>query len=124
MPEQYCGTVGLATPFDTILHWSNPSSPNDPNENLISELSFSNIAFHVPDLADPSQPEWITPAEEDATPFLPGVMRRYLLGRGVLREGRVTVRQYRQWVKEGKQIVGMNGLRSVFIEPKHSLMGD
>lgn len=38
-------------------------------------------------------------------------MRQELLERGQLREEVITVTQWRQWVQEGRHMVGLNGLR-------------
>lgn len=82
-------------------------------DDLISETSFANLAIHLP-LAD-GGPEWLTPEENATSPFLPGVMRGHLLEQGILRTGRITVRDFRKWVAEGRRVIGMNGLRYVGI---------
>jgi hypothetical protein len=106
--EDLARQAGIAIPFDTIMHWQQPGSTAREND-LVSETSFANIAVHVP-LGDGS-PEWLTPEESDTVPFLSGVMRRHLLERGVLRTGRITVRDFGRWVAEGRRVIGMNGLR-------------
>jgi len=106
--EQAASRADIALPFDTILHWRNPSSES-PLDDLISETSFANIAVFVPIDGHPAK--WLTPQENEASPFLPGVMRRHLLEQGILRTGRITVSDLRRWVKENRRVIGMNGLR-------------
>ena len=107
----------IAIPFDTILHWRQPDS-TAVEDDVISETSFANLAIHVP-LAE-GGPEWLTPEESETSPFLAGVMRKQLLEEKVLRTGRITVRQFRQWVSEGRRVIGMNGLRCASIRPSMS----
>jgi branched-subunit amino acid aminotransferase/4-amino-4-deoxychorismate lyase len=106
--EQAAIAAGLTVPFDTILHWRDPASQS-PDDDLISETSFANIAVHVP--ISGGRAEWLTPEKNAASPFLPGVMRKYLMDQGMLREGRMTVRDLRKWVAEGRRVIGMNALR-------------
>jgi branched-subunit amino acid aminotransferase/4-amino-4-deoxychorismate lyase len=108
MIEQTAESLGKPQPFDTILHWTDLRA-NSMEEDLVTETSFANIAIHVPD--GPAGPEWITPEECALAPFLPGLMREELLKSGILREGVVRVRDLRRWAKEGRRMIGMNGLR-------------
>jgi hypothetical protein len=38
-------------------------------------------------------------------------MRTYLIARGEVREADITVEEFEAMVKEGRRVVGMNGLR-------------
>jgi hypothetical protein len=70
------------------------------------ETSTSNIAIQSP------TGEWITPTlNERTSPFLDGVMRRCLLHEGIIREGEVTVSDFEEAKKEGRRVIGFNGLR-------------
>ncbi|WVW82973.1 hypothetical protein I302_104989 [Kwoniella bestiolae CBS 10118] len=77
------------------------------------ETTTSNLAIL---LSSPnSHPnKWITPKLSGESPFLNGVMRRYLLRKGVIEEGEVTVEMIRQIRKNGGRIIGFNGLRGVW----------
>lgn len=44
-------------------------------------------------------------------PFLNGVMRQRLLEDGVIREGEVTVDDWETVKREGRRVIGFNGLR-------------
>jgi len=100
--------AGIALPFDTIFHWRNPES-DSPLYDLVSETSFANFAVFLP--VDGHAARWLTPEENEASPFLPGVMRRHLLEQGIVRTGKITVSDLRRWVKENRRVIGMNGLR-------------
>jgi branched-subunit amino acid aminotransferase/4-amino-4-deoxychorismate lyase len=70
------------------------------------ETATSNIAIQA------ETGEWITPIlDREKTPFLDGVMRRYLLVQGSIREGELSVEDYEKAKREGRRIVGFNGLR-------------
>ena len=77
------------------------------------ETTTSNIALHMPSLG-PDCPQWVTPKlDQEHLPFLDGVMRRYLIDEGVVREGEVTVEDWEDARKGGRRVVGFNGLRWV-----------
>jgi branched-subunit amino acid aminotransferase/4-amino-4-deoxychorismate lyase len=70
------------------------------------ETATSNIAIQA------ETGEWITPKlDRGKTPFLDGVMRRYLLDQGSIKEGELSVEDYEKSKREGRRIVGFNGLR-------------
>jgi len=70
------------------------------------ETATSNIAFQS------QTGEWITPIlNREKTPFLDGVMRRYLLEQGVIREGALTLRDFEEAKTDGRRVIGFNGLR-------------
>jgi hypothetical protein len=95
--------------FDTLLHWPTITS-SSPTDNLITELTTSNIAIYSPSAIHNAQ--WITPRfHPDGPPFLRGVMRTYLLSRDEIREEDITVEQFERLVRDGRRVVGMNGLR-------------
>ncbi len=77
---------------------------------MVTESSTSNIAVYDP---QPSLPDWVTPVYTLRAPFLRGTMRSELMDRGLLREEVITVGRLRRWVEEGREVVGMNGLRWV-----------
>ncbi len=94
--------------FDVLIHW--PSAEGDGQDSdLVTESCTSNIAIHDPQPGH--RAEWVTPRHSPATPFLRGVMRQELIERGQLREEDVTVRRLQEAVRQGKLVVGMNGLR-------------
>ena len=71
----------------------------------------SNIAIHLP-TDDPKEPQWVTPMlSSSRSPFLNGVMRRYLLEEGVVREAEVTVEDWEKAKRDGTRVIGFNGLR-------------
>jgi len=73
------------------------------------ETATSNIAIQS------KTGEWITPIlNREKTPFLDGVMRRYLLEQGVIRQGELTLRDYEEAKRDGRRVIGFNGLRLVF----------
>ena len=77
------------------------------------ETVTSNIAIHKPG-TNPGDPEWITPRlHVRDKPFLHGVMKRYLLDKGILQEGEVTVAAWAEAKREGRRVIGFNGLRWV-----------
>ncbi len=77
----------------------------------ILETTTSNIALHIPP-SDSSEPEWVTPyLDRQQLPFLNGVMRQRLLEDGVIREGEVTVDDWETVKREGRRVIGFNGLR-------------
>jgi len=70
------------------------------------ETATSNIAIQT------KTGEWITPTlDREQTPFLNGVMRRYLLDKGVTREGKLTLREIEEAKRDGRRVIGFNGLR-------------
>jgi len=72
----------------------------------ILETATSNIAIEL------ETGEWVTPKlDREQLPFLDGVMRRYLLKSGTVREGDLTVDDFERARKEERRIVGFNGLR-------------
>jgi branched-subunit amino acid aminotransferase/4-amino-4-deoxychorismate lyase len=96
--------------FDTVLHWLRPTDQEGSTEELITELTTSNIAIQSP--SPDHHAQWITPRyHSESAPFLRGVMRTYLLFRGELREEDITVQRFKQLVAEGRRVVGINGLR-------------
>lgn len=99
--------------FDALLHWPSPDNPtSSPAQDLITELTTSNIAIHAPSQTHVAQ--WVTPRFHPyKAPFLRGVMRTYLTSRGELREEDITVEQFGRMAREGRTVVGMNGLRRV-----------
>jgi branched-subunit amino acid aminotransferase/4-amino-4-deoxychorismate lyase len=75
------------------------------------ETVTSNIAIHMP-TSNPDEPEWVTPRlETHSRPFLHGVMRRYLLERGIVREDDITVANWEEARRDGRRVIGFNGLR-------------
>lgn len=86
---------------EVLLHTSN---------HLLESVT-SNIAIHSP-ASDGKGPQWVTPLlHGDDVPFLDGVMRKYLLSKGVIREGELTVDDWGNCKKEGGRVIGFNGLR-------------
>ncbi|WVQ69967.1 uncharacterized protein L199_008191 [Kwoniella botswanensis] len=79
----------------------------------ILETTTSNTAILLP---NSHSPKWITPVLSKDTPFLNGVMRRYLLFQGVIEEGQVTIDMLNEVREAGKggRIIGFNGLRGVW----------
>jgi len=74
----------------------------------ILETATSNIAIQS------QTGEWITPIlNREKTPFLEGVMRRYLLEHGVIGQGELTLRDFEEAKRDGRRIIGFNGLRCV-----------
>jgi branched-subunit amino acid aminotransferase/4-amino-4-deoxychorismate lyase len=70
------------------------------------ETATSNIAIQT------ETGEWITPRLDRAkTPFLDGVMRRYLLDQGLIKEGALSIEDFEKAREEGRRIIGFNGLR-------------
>jgi branched-subunit amino acid aminotransferase/4-amino-4-deoxychorismate lyase len=70
------------------------------------ETATSNIAIQT------ETGEWITPKlDRTKTPFLDGVMRRYLLDQGLIKEGELGVEDFEKAREEGRRIIGFNGLR-------------
>ncbi|GHJ87293.1 hypothetical protein NliqN6_3695 [Naganishia liquefaciens] len=100
--------------FDTLLHWPREMAREDSTRNRITELTTSNIAIHCPSSAHHAQ--WITPRyHADGAPFLRGVMRAHLLSLDALREEDITVERFMQLVQEGRAVVGLNGLRGIWL---------
>jgi branched-subunit amino acid aminotransferase/4-amino-4-deoxychorismate lyase len=70
------------------------------------ETATSNIAV------ENEKGEWITPKlDREETPFLDGVMRRYLLDQELIKEGELNIEDYEKAREEGRRIIGFNGLR-------------
>jgi branched-subunit amino acid aminotransferase/4-amino-4-deoxychorismate lyase len=70
------------------------------------ETATSNIAIQS------ETGEWITPKLDiEKTPFLDGVMRRYLLEQGSIKGGELDVEDFEKAREEGRRIIGFNGLR-------------
>jgi len=70
------------------------------------ETATSNIAIQI------GRGEWITPIlDRTKTPFLDGVMRRYLLDQGLIKEGELGVEDFEMARREKRRIIGFNGLR-------------
>lgn len=70
------------------------------------ETATSNIAIQS------ASGEWITPRlDRQTAPFLDGVMRRYLLSQGIIREEELKVEDYTGAKMEGRRVIGFNGLR-------------
>jgi branched-subunit amino acid aminotransferase/4-amino-4-deoxychorismate lyase len=70
------------------------------------ETATSNIAIQT------ETGEWITPRlDRTKTPFLDGVMRRYLLDQGSIKEGELGIEGYEKAQREGRRVIGFNGLR-------------
>jgi branched-subunit amino acid aminotransferase/4-amino-4-deoxychorismate lyase len=75
-------------------------------KTLLLETATSNIAIQTETGA------WITPRlDREETPFLNGVMRRYLLDKGVIVEGEMSVEELEKARVEGRRVIGFNGLR-------------
>jgi len=56
--------------------------------------------------------EWITPRlDRKVTPFLDGVMRRFLLDQGLIKEGELDIDDFEKAKRDGKRLIGFNGLR-------------
>jgi len=74
----------------------------------ILETATSNIAIQT------QEGTWITPIlDREKTPFLAGVMRGYLLDKGEITEGEVSVQDILEARKDGRRVIGFNGLRCV-----------
>jgi branched-subunit amino acid aminotransferase/4-amino-4-deoxychorismate lyase len=70
------------------------------------ETATSNIAIQT------ERGGWITPKlDRGETPFLDGVMRRYLLDRGLIKEGELGIEDYEKAKRDGRRVIGFNGLR-------------
>jgi len=70
------------------------------------ETATSNIAIQT------QSGEWITPIlDKSETPFLNGVMRRYLLDEGLIKEGSLTVEDFEEARRGKRRVIGFNGLR-------------
>ena len=70
------------------------------------ETATSNIAIQT------GRGEWITPKlDRGETPFLDGVMRRYLLDQGLIKEGELSVEDLEKARRAGRRVIGFNGLR-------------
>ena len=70
------------------------------------ETATSNIAIQN------EKGEWITPnLDRGETPFLDGVMRRYLLDQGLIKESELSIEDYENAKREGRRAIGFNGLR-------------
>jgi len=70
------------------------------------ETATSNIAIQT------ETGGWITPKLDNGeTPFLDGVMRRYLLDQGLIKEGELSVEDFEKAKREERRIIGFNGLR-------------
>ncbi|WWC69351.1 uncharacterized protein I206_103290 [Kwoniella pini CBS 10737] len=75
----------------------------------ILETTTSNIAIKCS-----NSDEWITPKLNKNQPFLNGVMRRYLVAKGIIQEGEVTIDMIRKVKSENGRLIGFNGLRGVW----------
>lgn len=76
------------------------------SNDYLLETATSNIAIQS------SSGEWLTPhLDRRKRPFLDGVMRRYLIERGVVKEAELTVGDYKQAKRDGRRVIGCNGLR-------------
>ncbi|KAK4686873.1 cytokinin riboside 5'-monophosphate phosphoribohydrolase, partial [Tremellales sp. Uapishka_1] len=76
------------------------------------ESATSNIAVYRP---EPGQPDWLTPIlDTKEAPFLPGVMREYLLESKIIREGEVRLEDWAEVKRDGGRLIGFNGLRGVW----------
>jgi branched-subunit amino acid aminotransferase/4-amino-4-deoxychorismate lyase len=76
------------------------------------ETATSNIAIQTSD-------GWITPRlNRETTPFLSGVMRRYLLDQAVIVVGDLSVRDFEEAKMDGRRVIGFNGLRWVRLRLK------
>lgn len=91
--------------------------PNHPEvllhtDRLVLETCTSNVALYSP--GSEGQPDWVTPKIiQGRAAFLNGVVRRELLGRGLIREAEVTLEDWDRCVRKGRPIVGFNGFRCV-----------
>ncbi|RXK38603.1 TIGR00730 family protein [Tremella mesenterica] len=78
-------------------------------KSVLLETNTSNIAIYLP---VPGMPDWATPRLDRKTaPFLDGVMRRYLLEKGIVREVDLTVDDWEAAQRDGRRVIGFNGLR-------------
>lgn len=70
------------------------------------ETATSNIAIQS------EAGDWITPIlDPTKTPFLDGVMRRYLLDQGLIKEGELHIEDFEKARNDGRRVIGFNGLR-------------
>lgn len=91
------GVLAETNPKPEILLHSN---------GYLLETATSNIAIQS------HSGEWVTPRlDRGNIPFLDGVMRRYLIEQEVIRESDLTAGDYEQAKKEGRRVIGFNGLR-------------
>ncbi|KAK3812057.1 MAG: aminotransferase [Benniella sp.] len=86
-------------PFDVILY-------NEDNE--IMEATIANIAIEVPN-PESGNLEWITPPVSSG--LLAGTMRRYLLEKGELHEGVITLDELKEAARENRRIKCFNSVR-------------
>lgn len=75
-------------------------------DRYLLETATSNIAIQNADGG------WLTPRLDRVNaPFLDGVMRRYLLDQGVVQEAELTIDDLHRAKREGRRVIGFNGLR-------------
>jgi branched-subunit amino acid aminotransferase/4-amino-4-deoxychorismate lyase len=66
------------------------------------ETATSNIAIQT------ETGEWITPQlDREKTPFLDGVMRRYLLDQGLIKESNLGIEDYEKAKRDGRRVIGL-----------------
>lgn len=74
------------------------------------ETNISNIALQIP--SGSGELEWVTPRlDGDRLPFLDGVVRRFLLEQGRIREGQITLEDWTRCARDGLRVIVFNGLR-------------
>ncbi|KAJ2777642.1 hypothetical protein H4R18_005053 [Coemansia javaensis] len=88
----------------------------------ITEATVANVAVSLPaagddDDDDKGRLELVTPPLADG--LLPGTMRQHLLDAGAIREGPVTVAQFRHAAASGWPIVCMNSVRGMYLVAPH-----
>ncbi|KAL7424079.1 hypothetical protein Q5752_001664 [Cryptotrichosporon argae] len=76
------------------------------------ETNTSNVALELPGLDGAMV--WLTPALRPGAPFLNGVFRRHLLAAGQVVEAELTVDDFARAKREGRRVVGFNGLRGIW----------
>lgn len=110
--EARAKSLHLEEPFDSLLYFGKDNTKDDDGDGIITELTTSNIAiFLKDDDDDDGKGTWITPSFSPDHPFLRGVMRQELLDRGWIHERTISVREWKRWAREGRPMVGLNGLR-------------
>jgi branched-subunit amino acid aminotransferase/4-amino-4-deoxychorismate lyase len=90
------GAANILPGAEVLLH----------SNGKLLETATSNIAIQSP------SGEWTTPILDcRKSPFLDGVMRRYLLDEGIISEGELGVGDLKAAKRDGRRVIGFNGLR-------------